>query len=98
MANKDFSKVTWRQFFDARRNKSEWHSRMQEKGDMASAQGVFRQVSANFWTYFDDGYTFDSNLGGARELVFKYFVYRDKVLDDGGTPSDFERPTADGWE
>jgi hypothetical protein len=92
----DFSDVTWREFFDSKRNKPAWHDRVATK--LAHLDGTaFRHVSANIFRFHGDEYIFGENLGGARDLAFKYMIYRDLVLDDGGTPSEFERPTADGW-
>ena len=92
---KDFSDVTWREFYDARRDRPHFHAKMAEK--LAQVDGTaFKALGEGRWSYFSDEFTAEG-VGGARELAFTYAVYRDKVLDDGGEPSPFERPTTDGW-
>lgn len=89
----DFSDVSWRGFFDQRRG-SNFSSRMAEK--LAHVDGLsFKHLGKDRWSYNGDEFEAQD---APRELVFAYAVYRDKVLDDGGTPSEFERPTKDGWE
>ena len=98
MADKDFSDVTWKEFFDARRDTA-FSSRADEK--MATADGkVFKHVGEedgeDLYQYFDDWFRVPVN--SPRDVVFKYALYREKVLDDGGAPSEFAVPTKKGWK
>jgi hypothetical protein len=87
---KDFSNVTWVEFRDAHRG-SNFGSRMAERQAMLDGN-AFKHLGADDegdrYSLFSD--VFHVPEGTPREQVFRYAWYRDKVLDDGGTPSDFE--------
>jgi hypothetical protein len=96
---KDFSNVKWVAFRDAHRG-SNFSSRMAEKqavldgnafkflgsGEDPNSPGA--EGEGDHYSIF--GYEFTVPKGTPREQVFAYAWYADKVLDDDGTPSDFE--------
>ncbi len=89
--------MTWREFFDSKRDRPAWHDRMSSKEAALSAKGEFTNDSLDHYRLFDDEYV-AAGVEGARSLAFEYGWYRQITLDDGEEPSEFERPTAEGWE
>lgn len=95
--NVDYSDVTWRDFYDSKRNRP-YVTRAENRMADFTAAGLFEYTGPrDHYRFLSDEYD-APGTHGARTLAFMYGDYRDKVFDDGGEPTAFEKPTADGWE
>ena len=103
--------TTFRQYYDARRNRSEFRDLVDEvidgiykpefADDPEDPFWVLKLVSNDQWTFGPkDGeqIEFTADAEGARELAAAYALYALRMKRKKGTPSPFERPTKDGWE
>lgn len=103
MPDQDFANVTFRDFYDARRNRAAFRDRVAAviSGEMGKLMPPLKLIGENegndVWSFGEDSFV-ANGVRGARELVAAYALYRRAVIAGGGTPSEFEKPTKDGFE
>jgi hypothetical protein len=102
MADRDFSDWTWEEYRDWVAERPGRGSRLSHKRQvlrtthMADGDLAYRIIGEDRARLFDDVYQFapedfDGPMTGYDSQVFEYMWYRQLVLDDEGTPTDFSR-------
>jgi hypothetical protein len=94
--DRDYREVSFREFYDSKRD-TEFMANIQGRKEHLLKHIGATDQGPDTYEFLGDRFQ-APGAAGAREIVLAFAVWRDRVHDDGGEPTDkFEKPTARGW-